>query len=171
MANLRKAAMEYCQPEEIFVIVDGDDELLGRQVFKLFNSVFQREQNWFVYSNFISFVGTVGYSRSYNKDIRKDNKYRKAGFVSSHLRAFYTQLFRLIKDEDLRDGAGEYLEAANDVAICLPILEMSHERVRYIPEVTYWYNSDTGQNNHVVRLREQTENAMMIRKRQPYLPL
>ena len=42
MPNLRMAAKQYCKPEEIFLIVDGDDELLGRQVFKLFNSVFQK---------------------------------------------------------------------------------------------------------------------------------
>lgn len=41
MPNLRIAAKKYCKPEEIFLIVDGDDELLGRQVLKLFNSVFQ----------------------------------------------------------------------------------------------------------------------------------
>ena len=42
MPNLRIAAKQYCKPEDIFLIVDGDDELLGRQVFKLFNSVFQK---------------------------------------------------------------------------------------------------------------------------------
>lgn len=41
MFNLRMAANSYCQPEEIFIVVDGDDELIGRQVLKLFNAVFQ----------------------------------------------------------------------------------------------------------------------------------
>lgn len=41
MVNLRKAANTYCQPHEIFMVVDGDDELLGRQVFKLYNAMFQ----------------------------------------------------------------------------------------------------------------------------------
>lgn len=41
MSNLRSAARNHCKPEEIFLIVDGDDELLGKQVLKLFNSVFQ----------------------------------------------------------------------------------------------------------------------------------
>ena len=113
--------------------MDGDDELLGRQVFKLFNAVFQSKKSWFVYSNFISFVGTIGYSRSYKKEIRERNSYRKANFVASHLRAFYTQLLRNIKDEDLQDENGEFFRAANDVAICIPILEMSHEKVYYIP--------------------------------------
>ena len=63
----------------------------------------------------------------------KMNSYRKYPFVTSHLRAFYTQLFLNIKEEDLKDKDGNYLKAANDVAICLPILEMAHERVKYIP--------------------------------------
>lgn len=41
MYNLRTAAMEHCQSDEIFLVVDGDDELLGTQVFKVFNAVFQ----------------------------------------------------------------------------------------------------------------------------------
>jgi hypothetical protein len=41
MPNLRMAANKYCKPEELFIIVDGDDELIGRQVFKHFNAVFQ----------------------------------------------------------------------------------------------------------------------------------
>ena len=99
------------------MIVDGDDELIGRMVLKLFNSVFQKDKVWFAYSNFISIRGNVGYSRP---------------FPTSHLRAFYTQLFLNIKEEDLKDEEGDYLQAANDVAICLPILEQSHERIRYI---------------------------------------
>jgi hypothetical protein len=36
------------------VVVDGDDELLGRQVFKLFNAQFQSKGYWLAYSNFIN---------------------------------------------------------------------------------------------------------------------
>jgi glycosyltransferase involved in cell wall biosynthesis len=41
MPNLRRAADEFCKGEEVFLIVDGDDELLGRQVLHLFNAVMQ----------------------------------------------------------------------------------------------------------------------------------
>lgn len=37
------AAQKYCQPKDIMIIVDGDDQLVGKQVFKLFNSAFQKE--------------------------------------------------------------------------------------------------------------------------------
>lgn len=42
MHNLRTAARQHCKPEEIFMVVDGDDELIGRQVLKLFNAHFQK---------------------------------------------------------------------------------------------------------------------------------
>ena len=122
MPNLRRAAKEFCKPYEIFLIVDGDDELLGRQVLKLYNSIFQKEKSWFVYSNFLSIRGNVGYSRPFPDKIISSNTYRKYPFVTSHLRAFYTQLFLNIKEEDLQNEKGEYLKAANDVAICIPIL-------------------------------------------------
>ena len=102
--------------------MDGDDELIGKQVLKLFNSVFQKEQAWFVYSNFLSIRGNAGYSRPFPASIIKNNAFRKYPFVTSHLRAFYTQLFVNIKEDDLKDDNGEYLKAANDVAICIPIL-------------------------------------------------
>ena len=88
--------------------------------------------------------------------------------MTSHLRAFYTQLFRNIDDADLKDNDGNYLKAANDVAICIPILEQASEKVIYIPELTYYYNSNTGLNNHKIRLEEQKNNERMLRKRKPY---
>jgi len=97
MPNLRRAANQLCQPEEIYLIVDGDDELIGRKVLSLFNSVFQSKGVWFMYTNFLNIRGSVGYSRPFPAGTIKGNKYRTYPFVTSHLRAFYTQLFRNIR--------------------------------------------------------------------------
>lgn len=91
-------------------------------MLKLYNAVFQEKKLWFVYSNFLTTSGGVGFSRPFTARTIIDNSYRTYSFVTSHLRAFYTQLFRNIKEEDLKDPDGEYLRAANDVAICIPIL-------------------------------------------------
>jgi hypothetical protein len=69
MNNIYNAAKSYCKPYEIFIILDGDDELLGRQVFKLFNSQFQAKKYWLAYSNFMTITGYVGYSRPYKKSV------------------------------------------------------------------------------------------------------
>jgi len=76
-----------------------------------------------MYTNFLTIWKSVGISRSYPPAIIKNNKYRGYSFVTSHLRAFYTQLFRNIDEDNLKDNDGNYLKAANDVAICIPILE------------------------------------------------
>lgn len=43
---------EYCEEGDIIVDFDVDDLLIGRQVFKLVNSVFQDENNWVMYSSY-----------------------------------------------------------------------------------------------------------------------
>ena len=168
MHNIRFAAFNFCKPQDIFMIVDGDDELLGRQVLKLFNALFQAKKLYFMYTNFLSQSGRVGYSRPFPERIIKQNTYRKYPFVTSHLRAFYTQLLLNIKEEDLKDEKGEYLRAANDVAICIPVLEQAHTHVAYTPEITYFYNSNTGLNNHALRLKEQRSNDKKIRTHKKY---
>lgn len=120
---------------------------------RLFNTIFQTKGVWFMYTNFLSIRRIPGYSRAYPATTIKNNDYRHFSFMTSHLRAFYTQLFRNIQEKDLKDDDGNYLRAANDVAICIPILEQAHRRVIYIPELTYFYNSMTGLNNHKIRLK------------------
>ena len=77
--------------------------------------------------------GNVGYSIPIHPSTIKNNTYRKAAFATSHLRAYYTKLLTNILDEDFKDKDGNYFKAANDVAICIPILEQSHEKVFYLP--------------------------------------
>jgi hypothetical protein len=47
------------------MVIDGDDYLLGKLVFKLFNAAFSSTNSWVVYSNFLTTTGKVGYSRRY----------------------------------------------------------------------------------------------------------
>jgi hypothetical protein len=57
------------------------------------------------------------------------------------------------------------------VAIGIPILEMAHLHTAYVPEISYFYNMNTGLNNHRVRLKEQKNNDKKIRKKSRYDPL
>lgn len=42
---------------------------------------------------------------------------------------------------------------------------MSHNKITYIPEITYMYNSTTGMNNHRTKYEEQLSNLMKIREK------
>jgi len=148
--------------------VDGDDELLGRQVLRLFNAIFQEKKVWFMYTNYLPKDAYVGYSQEIPEDVIKGNNYRDYKYSTSHLRAYYTQLFRNIKDSDLQDDKGNFLRAANDVATIFPIMEQAQDRVIYVPEYTYYYNDNTGINNRLIRKQEQLGNEKMLRKRKRY---
>ena len=161
--NVREAARTFCKPEDILIVVDGDDELLGRQVLKLFNAVYSEKGVWFMYTNFLGSIGRVGYSRPYHPSIIEDNSYREYSFAVSHLRSYYTQLLLNVKDEDLQDENGNFFTSAGDMAITIPCLEQAHKRVAYVPEMTYYYNFNTGLNVHRKRLNEQRANNIKIR--------
>ena len=79
------------------MVVDGDDRLVGKQVFKLYNTLFQKNNYWLVYTNFITLTGRMGYSRPYPNYVIEKGSFRMKGFSISHLRAFYTKLFTLTK--------------------------------------------------------------------------
>ena len=57
MPNIYKAAHEYCKPNDILALVDGDDELLGVNIFKVFNSLYVTKKLEVLYSNYITFHG------------------------------------------------------------------------------------------------------------------
>lgn len=97
MSNIRNTAKKYCNADDIMMIVDGDDQLVGRQVFKLFNTVLHKEKVWFAYSNFIDSNKKVGFSRSIPLSAVEIRKVRSQLFVTSHLRAFYVALFLKIQ--------------------------------------------------------------------------
>ena len=65
LANIIDAAYNFCRPKDIFMVIDGDDFLLGKYVFKLFNAGFSQGNSWVVYSNFLTTTDKVGYSRRY----------------------------------------------------------------------------------------------------------
>lgn len=61
--NIQNAIHNYCQEKEVAVLVDGDDELLGTQVFKLINFGYQEKDNWIVYFSFFSTIYMYGVSQ------------------------------------------------------------------------------------------------------------
>lgn len=51
--NILNAAFNWCGDEDVQVVIDGDDEIIGRYVFALINAAYhQHQQPWIVYTNF-----------------------------------------------------------------------------------------------------------------------
>ena len=52
LANVYYAAHKYCDYNQIFMVVDGDDYLVGRMVFKTFNQEYQKYKLYTLYSQY-----------------------------------------------------------------------------------------------------------------------
>lgn len=48
--NIHMAITKHCKPNEVGFFVDGDDELVGRKVFKVFNAIYQSKKPAVAYS-------------------------------------------------------------------------------------------------------------------------
>jgi glycosyltransferase involved in cell wall biosynthesis len=48
--NIHYAIMNHCNPGDIGFFVDGDDELISRKVFQIYNSVYQEKRPAIAYS-------------------------------------------------------------------------------------------------------------------------
>ena len=73
------------------IILDGDDELIGRNTLKLFNWGFQTLKAGVLYSNFYYYLQgqyvRAGFTSAYDDSQRSSNLYRNVPSRISHLRA------------------------------------------------------------------------------------
>ena len=80
LGNKYLTISNHCQEGSIVFDVDADDSLVGRQVMKVMNALYQSSDNWFIYSNFIwekkKKKIVTGLSREINSEVLAANSYR-----------------------------------------------------------------------------------------------
>jgi len=120
---------------DVIVEIDGDDKLINNHVFGQLTKIYMNKDIWVCGSKWVDKDGnSMNYGRM-NADFARTSTWN-----FSHLRTYRAFLFRLIKDEHLMYN-GDYLKAAVDIGIGLPILEMSgNEHYYFLDEVTYEYH-------------------------------
>lgn len=97
LANMFFWIKKFCNEDDIVVSLDGDDALIGRQAFKIINSVYQNKNVWFSYSTnliFDKFKNTFQMG-SYSRSIyEQSSEYRsKFEWNISPVRTFRKKLF------------------------------------------------------------------------------
>ncbi len=172
LSNLYKA-IHLCAPEEIVVMLDGDDALAHHNVLKRLNREYANPDVWFTYGQFAYILGydqlpACGIGSEVPKSVISTNSYRNPpeGIVSA-LRSFYAGLFHRIQKEDLLYGE-DFFASAYDVATVLPMLEMAGTHSYFIPDILYLYNRLTPFNDEK---DFQTKMDIEIRSRQKYHPI
>lgn len=162
-------AIHSCKPEEIILVVDGDDWLPNDDVFAYLNDVYQDPNVWLTYGQFWYVKkNRIGICKQLPQDTLDNGLIRSyPRWVTSHMRTFYAGLYQQIAFDDLQ-YKGTWFPMGADVSTMFPMIEMARERVRFISDIIYHYNDGNVLNFYVDRRAEQEEIEKEIRSRKPY---
>ena len=162
-------------PEDIIVMLDGDDSLSNMIVLNKLNIIYTNENVLVTFGNFIKtttkeiITGKKSNQCNLNfNDIINNNKFREYKFFS-HLKTFKFKLLKHI-DRNVFKRDGEYIRSATDVAIMTPLLELSGNRIACVDDVLYKYTIDNpiSFRNNKKTLNKQTNNARYIQSLAKY---
>lgn len=132
---------------DIIAQIDGDDWLIGTDVFKEINKAYHNGC-WLAYTQFECSNGQKGSNALPPYWIRKNGtfrQYKPTWFMYSHLKTFYAWLFKQIKLHDLIDDqSGTFPNVSDDVLMMYPMLEMARNHITFIPKSYYVWNVAPG---------------------------
>jgi len=161
-------AVHSCEDQEIVILCDGDDWIAHDNVLQMLNEKYANPNVWVTYGSYIeypSYAHTLGnFAQPLPSDVLKKHCIRaftKKHWYLSHMRTFYSGLFKKIQLKDLLKE-GKYFDAAYDVAFMVPMVEMAHDHVHYMKDIFYIYNRASPINDDKVRPSKQQEVTSYI---------
>jgi glycosyltransferase involved in cell wall biosynthesis len=156
-----------CDDDEIIVVLDGDDWFAHDGVIQRLSDEYDKDI-WMTYGQFKEYPGYgTGCSRQVPDHVKQNGNYRRFRWCSSHLRTYYSWLFKKIKKEDLMVD-GRFFTMSSDLAAMFPMLEMSGFHHSFIPDILYIYNCKTPLNDSKIDLKGQQKLEFYIRGKSPY---
>lgn len=157
-------------PLDIIVCVDGDDQLIGSDALSVVADAYEECNCWLTYGSFITDRGEKR-GHSYDQRTIRDNHFRSAPWLGSHLKTFYYALWQMIDQDDLRDPNGTYFKQATDLAFMLPMLEMAGYNQKFISDTLYLYNTANPASETNSHKSLQVQAAKLIKSKPRYQPL
>jgi glycosyltransferase involved in cell wall biosynthesis len=174
LPNLHNGIMRFAtEPDDIVVILDGDDWLFNRTALSYINDFYNKNPEcWMMYGSSKWTNGAKCCAREYTEEDFKD--LRKAPFKVSHIRTFRSGLYKKIAEQDenfecMKNPQGQWYEMTYDVAMFLPMLEMAgKEHVFYNETPLYVYNRENPISDDKVNQQLQWDIHAEILRKKPF---
>lgn len=134
-------AISGCGKDTVVCIVDADDYLMPDAIVKVARKYEKKPELLLTYGSYIK------KSKSRKTRVSKPYKYtdnvRSGPWHASHLKTFKAKLIPYIKEEWFKHD-GEWMEAASDVALMVPLIEsVGLDRTFHISEPIYMWRDST----------------------------
>jgi glycosyltransferase involved in cell wall biosynthesis len=149
LANAYNGAMNISSsPEDIVVVLDGDDFLFSKDTLSILNRYYSDKSCWMTYGSYINLSDKKKgkFSQQIPPHIIEGNLYRESQWLSSHLRSYKMFLLQKISTE----------------------LEMSGYHAKYVKEILYIWNDLNELNEHKTKRKSQLELEKTIREAKRY---
>ena len=126
--------------------IDADDALIGRQVMKLMNALYQSSDDWLIYSNFASDTTEnvqFGFSGPIAQQILESNSYRTyLAWLTSHMRTYLRELYMKIPKEYLLESETKFYWESYDRFEAYALVELAGPKhIKSIPNLVYYYTT------------------------------
>jgi hypothetical protein len=147
-----------CEPQEIVVVLGGDDWLAHEWVLSRLNQYYANPDLWMTYGQYREYPS---YDVGLTKALDPKLEVRQQPFFASPLQSFYADLFQQIAPGDLG------YPAAAELAYMIPMLEMAGPHAAFISDILYIANKFP--RKETLEVDAVCEKA--IRLARVYLPL
>lgn len=130
------------EDEDVLCFLDADDWLSSTALHYVDNAYKENPGCLLTYGSYIKC--------SKNRRTKVSKPYppgvpvRKYPWRGSHLKTVKWKLFKQLPEHCMKDNQGNWLEAASDLAIMIPLMEMAgHERMVHIHPTIYFWRDNT----------------------------
>jgi hypothetical protein len=157
-----------CRPDDIVMILDGDDWLVNNpNIFNMYNNMYH-EGAEYTYGSCWSLVDNIPLiAQPYPPEVKANKSYRDHkfnwNFPYPHLRTFVGRLALNLDESLFKDAHGEWYRAGGDVATFYNIIEQADpDKIVCVSDIVYNYNDMNPINDYKVNGTEQNNNASRI---------
>lgn len=121
--NIMNAAYNFCHEDDVQMLMDGDDEFIGKYAFQVMNSAYQQQPDLFVaYSNYKTNYYGFGRSRGMSSEFDHAAGGRRSYIsIFGPIRTWRTQVVYNIPLAHHKMQNGEWLDTVYDDALSHPL--------------------------------------------------
>ena len=167
-----------CEPRDIVLYLDGDDQLACDDALSHINQIYNDNDCWLSYGQYLSQNGTFGYAVPYpDKQSLLTELENGSMRFPMHPITHRAALFHRITDFDpdyscFKDNDGEWLFYASDAVLARPLFYMAgFTNIHYCNRVLYLYTEGHEISESIHNKRDQIETCRLttLRLRLPVL--